>query len=96
LTLDNARARASFVALTARLNLVSEWLPDLPKEKLDAYLPHDPEPPAPQRPPGRDLFERDPPRIWHPTAGEGDHHLDLIGPQPGDRTPARRRSLCPR
>jgi hypothetical protein len=77
LTLENARAWASFVAISGQLNLVSEWLPDLPPEKFDAYkrtLPNHRNLHA--RP--VDLFEREMPRIWQLTSGEGDDRRDVI------------------
>jgi hypothetical protein len=78
LTLDNGRAWASFVALSGQLNLVSEWLPDLPPEKLDAYkrtIPNHGKTTA--RP--VDLFQRDMPRIWQLTSGTGDDRIDVVG-----------------
>jgi hypothetical protein len=77
LTLDNARAWASWVALSGQLNLVSEWLPDLPKEKFDAYKRTLPNHRGRARP--VDLFERDIPRVWQLTVGDGDDRRDIVG-----------------
>jgi hypothetical protein len=78
LTLANAQAWASFVALSGQLNLVSEWLPDLPAEKLDAYKRSIPAYTGPSARPV-DLFQRDLPRIWQLTRGRGDGRVDVIG-----------------
>src|SRR5439155_4189168 len=77
LTVDNARAWASWIAISGQMNLVSEWLPDLPPEKLDIYkrtIPNHGKITA--RP--VDLFERDMPRIWQLTTGAGEDRRDVI------------------
>jgi hypothetical protein len=77
LTLENARAWASFVAISGQLNLVSEWLPDLPSEKLDVYkrtLPNH----GNLRARPVDLFEREMPRVWQVTSGEGENRHDMV------------------
>jgi hypothetical protein len=77
LTIEEARAWASFVALSGQLNLVSEFLPDLPKDRLDIYkrtLPNSGHSGTPI-----DLFEREMPRIWHTTWGEGENRRDVVG-----------------
>jgi hypothetical protein len=78
LTLENARAWGSFIALSGQLNLVSEWLPDLPPEKLDVYKRTIPNHRVLDARPV-DLFERDLPRIWQVTEGEGDDRRDVVG-----------------
>jgi Chondroitinase B/Glycosyl hydrolases family 31 TIM-barrel domain len=77
LTLENARAWGSFVAISGQLNLVSESLPDLPPEKLDVYkrtLPNH----RNLRVRPVDLFEREMPRVWQLTSGEGESRRDVI------------------
>jgi hypothetical protein len=60
------------------MNLVSEWLPGLPPERLDIYkrtIPNHTKLSA--RP--VDLFEREMPNIWHVSHGEGDDRVHLVG-----------------
>jgi hypothetical protein len=78
LTLDNARAWGSWIALSGQLNLVSEWLPELPPEKLDVWKRTVPNHARPSARPV-DLFDGPMPRIWHLTSGEGDQRFDLVG-----------------
>ena len=63
LTLDQARSFASWVALSGQLNLVSEWLPGLPPERLDCFKRSIPNTGLAAR--AIDLFEQDPARVWH-------------------------------
>jgi hypothetical protein len=77
LTVENGRAWGSWIALSGQLNLVSEWLPDLPPERLDIYKRTVPNHGHTARP--VDLFERDLPRIWHLTWGEGEDRHDVVG-----------------
>ena len=37
LTLDQGRAWALFIVVSGALNIVSEWLPKLPKDRLDIF-----------------------------------------------------------
>jgi hypothetical protein len=78
LTIENAQAWASWIAMSGQMNLVSEWLPGLPPERLDIYkrtIPNHTKLSA--RP--VDLFEREMPNIWHVSHGEGDDRVDLVG-----------------
>src|SRR4051794_3369770 len=62
--------------MSGQLNLVSEFLPDLPPERLDIYkctLPNTGHSGKPV-----DLFEREMPRTWHMTWGEGDDRRDVV------------------
>jgi hypothetical protein len=77
LTIENGRAWGSWIALSGQLNLVSEWLPDLAADRLDIYKRTVPNHGHTARP--VDLFERDLPRIWHLTWGEGDDRHDVVG-----------------
>lgn len=67
LTLEQARAFASWIAVSGSLNLVSEWLPGLPADRLDCVkrsLPNTGLAACPL-----DLFEHMPARVWHLTDG---------------------------
>src|SRR5262249_32065426 len=76
LTVDNGRAWASFVAISGQLNLVSESLPDLPRERLDIYKRSIPNAGISGRP--VDLFDRERPRTWQLTWGEGAERRDVV------------------
>ena len=94
LTLDNARAWATFVALSGQLNLVSEWLPDLPAEKLDVYkrtIPNHRNLSA--RP--VDLFEHEMPRVWQLTSGQGEERRDVVALFNWNAPPSTRPTTAP-
>ena len=61
--LDQARVNASFTAITGDLFYNSDWMPDLPAERLDILKRTIPAHHLPSRP--VDYFENDPARIWH-------------------------------
>ena len=63
LTLDQARAWGSWIAVSGQLNMVSEWLPGLPAQRLDIVKRTMPNHGLCGRP--VDLFENPIPRIWH-------------------------------
>jgi alpha-L-fucosidase 2 len=67
LTLTQARSFASWIALSGSLNLVSEWLPGLPADRLDCIKRSMPNTGLAARP--LDLFEHMPARAWHLTDG---------------------------
>ena len=77
LTVDQGRAWASVIALSGQMNVVSEWLPGLPPERLDVVKRTMPNPGVPGRP--LDLFERALPRLWHAHVGEGELEQHLVG-----------------
>lgn len=77
LTLDQARAWGSWIAISGQLNLVSEWLPGLPEDRLEIVKRSMPNTGLCGRP--MDLFERADARIWKLTAGTGDARRDVIG-----------------
>jgi hypothetical protein len=77
LTIEQARAWGSWIALSGQLNMVSEWLPELPDERLEVVRRSMPNTGLCGRP--LDLFERDRPRIWKLTSGEGESRRDVIG-----------------
>ena len=71
LTLTQARSFASWIAVSGSLNLVSEWLPGLPAERLDCIKRSMPNTGLAARP--LDLFANMPARAWHLT--DGQRHL---------------------
>jgi hypothetical protein len=76
-TLDQVRAFASWIALTGQMYMVSEWLPDVPPERLDVVRRTIPNHNLRARP--LDLFETFPARIWHLRSGDGDCRRDVVG-----------------
>ncbi len=62
ITLDQARAWASWIAISGQMNLVSEWLPGLPPERLNLVKRSMPNHGMNARP--LDLFENPIPRAW--------------------------------
>jgi hypothetical protein len=60
--IDHARAITSWVAVTGMHNACSEWLPDLPKERLELIRRSLPPHKFPARP--ADVLDRDLARIW--------------------------------
>jgi hypothetical protein len=77
LTIDMARGWASWVALSGQINLVSEWLPALPKERLDIYKRSIPNHGGTARP--VDLLDREVAQMWHLPWGEGENRHDVVG-----------------
>ncbi len=77
LTVDQARAWGSWIAISGQLNIASEWLPGLPANKLDIVKRSMPNHGLCGRP--LDLFENDPARVWHLTVGAGEQRKDVIG-----------------
>jgi hypothetical protein len=68
LTLTQARSFASWIALSGSLNLVSEWLPGLPAERLDCLKKSMPNTGLTARP--IDLFQNMPAQAWHLSNGK--------------------------
>ena len=62
-SLDQARLNATFTAISGQLFYNSDWLPDLPPERLDILRRTMPAHGLFARP--LDLFESEPARIWH-------------------------------
>jgi hypothetical protein len=79
LTLEQARAWGSWIALSGQLNIVSEWLPALPEDRLDVIRRSMPNAGVCGRP--VDLFEREMPQVWRTSSpsAEKDHPRDVIG-----------------
>lgn len=76
LTLDQARAWASWICVSGQMNVVSEWLPSLAPEKLDIVKRTMPNHKCRARP--VDLFEREFPRIWHLPIDQAGLHWDIV------------------
>ena len=77
LSLDQARAWGSWIAISGQLNIASEWLPGLPDEKLDVIKRSMPNHGVCGRP--IDLFENEFGQVWHLTDGMGQQRKDIIG-----------------
>ena len=77
LTLDQARAWGSWIAISGQLNIASEWLPGLPADKLDIVKRSMPNHGLCGRP--VDLFENTLPQVWQLTSGAGGQRKDIIG-----------------
>lgn len=77
LTIRQAQSWAGWIGITGQLNMISEWLPGLPQDKLDAFERSIPNHGLCSRP--IDLFENDPARIWHLTSGKDDQRIDIVG-----------------
>jgi len=75
--LKHAQLICSWVALTGQLNLSSEWLPGLDRERLDILKRSMPVHGLLPRP--ADLLENDPPRLWLLTDDRGPTRRDVIG-----------------
>jgi len=77
LTLDQARAWGSWIGISGQLNIASEWLPDLPDDRLDIIRRSVPNHGLCGRP--IDLFESTLAQVWHLTAGTGLQRKDIVG-----------------
>ena len=77
LTLDQARAWGSFIAISGMLNVVSEDLAKLPPEKFDIVKRTMPNVPHQARP--LDLFTQKQPTIWQAHLGAGETAHDIVG-----------------
>jgi len=77
LTLDQARAWGSWIGVSGQMNLVSEWLPKLPPERLDVVKRTMPNHQRLGRP--IDLFEAPMPRIWHLEIQQAGVRWDVLG-----------------
>jgi hypothetical protein len=78
---DEARAWGSWIALSGQLNLVSEWLPKLPPDRLEVVKRTIHGAGEGIGLCGRpvDLFEQESPRIWRLSSGEGSARRDVVG-----------------
>ncbi|HUO07177.1 MAG TPA: glycoside hydrolase family 36 protein [Phycisphaerae bacterium] len=77
ITLDEARAWGSFIAISGQLNVVSEDLAKLPPEKLDIVKRTMPNVPHAARP--LELFSQNQPRTWQAHIGDREAAHDIVG-----------------
>ncbi|MBN2136838.1 MAG: alpha-galactosidase [Sedimentisphaerales bacterium] len=77
LTIAQAQTWGAWIAVTGQLNMVSEWLPALPPEKLDVLKRSIPNHGLYARP--IDLFENDPAKIWRLTSEASGERIDIVG-----------------
>ncbi|MGD8239234.1 MAG: alpha-galactosidase [Armatimonadota bacterium] len=84
--LEHARLVCSWVAISGQLTVASDWLPELPPDRLDILKRT--MPPHGLLPRPVDLFERDPPRIWLLTDERRTPRRDVIGFYNWDDEPA--------
>ena len=77
LTVDQARAWGSWIAISGQLNIASEWLPGLPADKLDVVKRSMPNHGLCGRP--VDLFENTLPQVWHLTSSTEEQRKDIVG-----------------
>jgi hypothetical protein len=76
LNLDQARLNASFAAVSDTLFYNSDWMPDLPPERLDILRRCMPGHGLPARP--VDVFTNKNPQIWHITDSRGGRRRDVV------------------
>ena len=76
MTLEQARAWGSWISVTGQLNLVSEWLPGLPAERLEVVKRSMPNHGLCARP--IDLFESNHPKVWQLTDTRTNQRRDII------------------
>jgi len=75
-SLDQVRSWASWLAVTGNLYMVSNWLPDVPADRLDVVKRTIPNHNLMARP--VDLFEMFPARLWHLHSGQGAARRDIV------------------
>jgi len=85
LTLDQSRAWGTVIALLGQMNLVSEWMPALPAEKLEVVKRTMPNPGLTGRP--VDLFEHNRPQVFQLTWGRGERAIPAGAGLRGDDQP---------
>ncbi len=84
--LEQARLNATFTAIAGDLFYNSDWMPDLPPERLDILRRCMPAHGLPARP--VDVFEQHPARIWHLADTRGSARRNVVAFYNWDRTPA--------
>jgi len=75
-TLEQVRAWASWLAVTGQMYMTSDWLPDVPPERLDVVRRTIPNHNLTARP--VDLYRACPARVWHLRSGEGASRRDVV------------------
>ena len=83
--LDQVRVNASFTAVADALFYNSDWIPDLPPERLDILRRCMPAHGLPSRP--VDVFENKPARIWHLPDTRAGHRRDIVALFNWDKQP---------
>lgn len=84
--LEQSRLNASFTAIADALFYNSDWMPDLPAERLDILRRCIPAHGLPSRP--VDVFENQPARIWHLADTRGGVRRDIVALYNWSRTTA--------
>jgi hypothetical protein len=77
ISLTQARTWGTWLGISGQLNIVSEWLPSLPDEKLDIVRRTMPNHGLNARP--VDLFSQALARIWHLSDSRGARRRDVVG-----------------
>ena len=75
--LEHAQLICSWVAITGQLNVFSEWLPEVPQERIDVLRRTIPNHGLLPRP--VDLFQSDLARVWLLTDDRGPTRRDVVG-----------------
>ncbi len=75
-TLDQVRCWASWLAVTGNLYMVSNWLPDVPAERIEVIRRTIPNHNLKARP--LDLYETLPARVWHLRCGQRESRRDIV------------------
>jgi len=87
LSLDEARTEASWTAISGQLYTNSDWIPDLPPERLEiikrTIAPHG----MTARP--VDFLENDPPRVWQVIDDKGGTRRDVVALYNWDDAPLK-------
>ncbi len=77
MTVEQARAWGSWIGISGQLNMVSEWLPGLPADRLEVLKRSIPNHGLCGRP--VDLFEKPLAQVWHLSAGSESQRRDILG-----------------
>lgn len=75
--MEHSRLICSWVAVTGQLTVSSDWLPEMPADRINLLkrcMPSHHQKPRPV-----DLFERDIPSVWLLTSDDGDSRHHIIG-----------------
>jgi hypothetical protein len=75
-TTNQVRAFASWLAISGQMYMLSEWLPEVPAERLAIVHRTIPNHQRLGRP--VDLFEDFPARVWHLSSGQGPWRRDVV------------------
>jgi len=75
-TTDQVRTFASWLAISGQMYMVSEWLPEVPADRLEIVKRTIPNHQRLARP--VDLFENFPARVWHLSSGQRPWRRDVV------------------